>query len=137
MRHRTGSFGLAAAALLTFAATVGIASDKRSTCGIAAHPKRHLGETIHFRGVYSSDGLERAIVKPVGCRGAFAVGAVPDDVTTTLDQDTLPGMYPPDVEAVFIGIIVRVPPNGAQFFKDSGMRLDIIRVQDVKVRAGS
>lgn len=136
MRDWLSQSFMAAFVLLGFGNPASAASNAAPICRVASEAKKHVGETVRFRGVYLTDGIERAIVTPVGCRQSFAIGAIPDDVAKSLDARALPGLYPRgDVEAVFTGTIVQDAPNGAQFFKDDGARLNVIKVEDVKSKS--
>ena len=136
---RTWAFTLMAAILVCSGgrASGAEASSPGSACGVAIQAAMHVGETVSFKGTYTSDGRERAIVTPLACRTAFRIWGIPDDVGRLLDPHVMPGMYPyGDVEATFTGVIIQVKPSDAQFYRDDGVRLNIVSVNDLKHNGG-
>jgi hypothetical protein len=104
-------------------------SHASSPCEIAAHPERHLGETVTIRGRYLTDGIERSIVVPAGCRLGLGVGDVSDAASAILTE-RLNSLRPPSpIDATFSGVIIRVTPNLLEFHNDKGYRLSIAAVE--------
>jgi hypothetical protein len=102
--------------------------DPTNGCELILHPQQFLGRVLAIKAAFSTDGIERALLTPRGCRGGIGVGKISDSAAATID----PGFWPPrpgrKVVGTFTGVITRVEPNTFTFYKDEGYRFDITSV---------
>ena len=102
-------------------------------CQVARQEHLHVGETIWFRGDYSSDGMERARVLPLGCDVGFKVGSIASGLDRKMDARVLPGFYPGHyIRAIFAGELVQGQRRGSQFQDDDGVRLNVLKVDSIR-----
>jgi hypothetical protein len=100
-----------------------------NACSITSRSERlkHIGETITFTGEYGSD-IERALVLPDGCPWGVGVGTIAPEAEIALEA--FQGKPTNTVHGAFTGTLVRGAPNGFEFYKDDGTRLNITRLAD-------
>ena len=102
----------------------------KDACNFLNNPERtkHAGETITFLGEYTSDHMERSVIRPAGCRSGIGVGTVDPVSEKLIDRlDSFQGGK--GVRGQFTGTLVQVEPNGMTFFRDDGIRLNVSRLE--------
>ena len=129
MLVRLGAVLCVAACLQAPAADEKILSNS-DACKFLSSPERskHTGETIAFLGEYTSDHIERSVIRPVGCRYGVGVGTVDPISDKLIDRLDRPG-GDQGVRGLFTGTLAQAEPNGMTFFRDDGIRLNIIRLE--------
>ena len=92
----------------------------------------HIGETIVFRGEFTSDYMERSIIRPVGCHYGRGIGSMDSQSENTIDR-LAPSVAPSGkylgVRATFTTTIVQGERNGMLYANDDGIRLNVSRAE--------
>ena len=142
MRGPWHSRVLAVAPYLAAALVVAACSEARTltnaeACKVLSAPDRqhHLGETVTFRGEFTSD-MERAVIRPVGCRYGVGLGSM-DSQSADIVQKLAPpflvkrgkNIGPTGVRATFTGTLILGAPNGMMFRQDDRVRLNVTRTE--------
>ena len=70
--------------------------------------------------------FERALVLPDGCRWGVGVGTVAPEAESTINS--FQSKSSSTVHGIFTGNLVRNAPNGFEFYRDDGTRLNITRL---------
>lgn len=106
---------------------IATAADAHDVCHMISRGERlkHIGETITFAGEFGSD-IERSVAWPDGCPWGVGVGKIAPDAEKIINA--FQGHPAITVHGTFTGTLTRVGSNGFEFYKDDGMRLDIIRL---------
>ena len=99
-----------------------------AVCEFVKSPGQHLGETVTIRGSFGTDGIERAVVIPGGCKHGLGVGNISDETAVTIDDLARSAGPAFRIDAEVRGVIVRVAPNTFEFHQDHGYRLNIISI---------
>ena len=103
-----------------------------AACRIATAPGRHLGKTFRFRAQFVSDYRERARLRPLGCEFSFPAGLLSEQAESLI----VPRGFRPLSEKIVVtvqGRLVQREANGSQFQHDDGVRLDVIRAEEIQV----
>ncbi len=103
-------------------------------CKIAYAPHRHVGETVVFRGEYLTDHIERSLVRPIGCDRGIGLGSMTPEAEKLLVEADPPTWRPGvrRVVAVFKAQLVQDEPNGFEFFHDTGVRLNVLKIGELR-----
>src|SRR5262249_43949464 len=91
--------------------------------------KKHIGQTITFRGVFYSDNLERSVIWPDHCRRAWVGAGYPMTPQAGKALEGNPLSPFTKVHAVITGTLR--PDKVNTFLSLNGVRLDFIRVKPI------
>jgi len=109
--------------------------ENSSSCPVLDHIEKYVGKTISIDGEYLSDYKERWIIRVNICHRDLAIGKISENSRTAFDsfsQYPTPTKRPDRVFATFTGTVIRVKPDFDQYFRDSGIRLNVLHISHVE-----
>ena len=104
-------------------------------CEVLHRRSWHLGETLTFAGEYTADRRGGfALVRPLGCDQETGLSNIAPAARRQLDAAN-PAWAPPRRRVVgrFTARLVLAPRDGARFFDDDGVRLQLASVSGLHV----
>ena len=109
--------------------------EPRAICRIVHERAKHLGETLTFRGELLTDHIERALIRPIGCEKGIGLGEMTPAAQKLVD-DADPPIWLPGrrrIVGLFTGTLIRGEPNGSEFIRDDGVRLNVTVASHLEV----